>query len=177
MTDSADRKPAAAKAALSRLSAAERDDLVAYIDGELPPDEEQRIDTVISQNAVARREVARLEKVYDLLDLLERPEVSEDFTASTMLTISQERIDDFAAGGPSSFDVGSLLRRAAFAFALTFGAATLAHFAGGTRGPVNAADLPLLERLDALRAVRDPAFLRWLSTDSVRAQLKETSGE
>lgn len=79
--ESGERTVVRSTGSLSRLTAEERQDLVAYIDGELSVDEERRLDQILSQNAVARREVARLEEVYDFLDYLPREDASTDFTA------------------------------------------------------------------------------------------------
>ena len=171
--------PARAAMNLSRLNAAAREDLVAYVDGELSEERQRELDSVLSQNAVARREVARLEEVYDLLDHLPRPEVSGDFTASTMQTIRRETTegfsDDSSAAAPARTDLRPLLWAAGVAAAVTFLAAAAAHFAGGSAARLRAEDVPVLERLDELRAVGDREFLDWLARDSVRAGLEETT--
>ena len=57
-----------------RLSPAERDNLVAYLDGELPDGESRRIATKLTSSPTARREVEALERTWQLLDHLPRPQ-------------------------------------------------------------------------------------------------------
>ncbi len=71
---------------LTRLSTDERNNLVAYLDGELEDDATQRIEEVLSQSPVARNDVELLVKTYDLLDLLPRPKASAEFTQKTIAT-------------------------------------------------------------------------------------------
>jgi hypothetical protein len=67
-----------------RLTPDERDDLVAYVDGELPESHAQTIATKLTKSATARREVEMLEKTWELLDYLPRPEVTEQFSEKTI---------------------------------------------------------------------------------------------
>jgi hypothetical protein len=72
-----------------RLSINERSNLVAYLDGELNDAEARSIATKLTQSLTARREVDALQKTWELLDLLPRPKVSEDFTARTLSVATQ----------------------------------------------------------------------------------------
>jgi hypothetical protein len=69
---------------LTRLTAEHRDNLTAYLDGELDEPMTQQIETVLAQSTVARNDVEALAKTYDLLDLLPRPKASNDFTEKTL---------------------------------------------------------------------------------------------
>lgn len=66
------------------LSPEEREDLIAYLDGELDDETTQRLETKISQNAAARTEIEELKRSWALLDVLPRPQASEQFTNRTM---------------------------------------------------------------------------------------------
>lgn len=70
-----------------RLTPAERFNLVAYLDGELNEAEAQAIATKLTKSPTARREVEALEKTWEMLELLPRPQVSPDFTAKTLTEI------------------------------------------------------------------------------------------
>lgn len=72
-----------------RLTPAERSNLVAYLDGELNEAESQVIATKLTRSATARREVELLEKTWEMLELLPRPQVSPDFTARTLTEVQQ----------------------------------------------------------------------------------------
>lgn len=67
-----------------RLSTDERANLVAYLDGELGPEESRRLATKLTRSATARREVDNLERTWELLDFLVRPKVSPDLASRTL---------------------------------------------------------------------------------------------
>jgi anti-sigma factor RsiW len=69
---------------LTRLTAEHRDNLAAYLDGELDDSQTQHIETVLAQSTVARNDVELLAKTYDLLDLLPRPRASGEFSEKTL---------------------------------------------------------------------------------------------
>src|SRR4051794_35752255 len=68
----------------NNLTPDEREDLVAYLDGELDDETTQRLETKLSQSAAARTEAEELKRSWGLLDYLPRPKASEDFTNQTM---------------------------------------------------------------------------------------------
>ncbi|NMC21869.1 MAG: hypothetical protein GYA33_15780, partial [Thermogutta sp.] len=61
-----------------------REELVAYLDGELSPDETARIEERIARDPQLRRELDYLAKTWDWLDALARPSVDEEFTRTTI---------------------------------------------------------------------------------------------
>jgi anti-sigma factor RsiW len=77
-----------------RLTPAERFNLVAYLDGELNDAEARAIATKLTKSATARREVEALEKTWELLDHLPRPQVSAEFTARTLTEVQQLSVAD-----------------------------------------------------------------------------------
>ncbi len=76
-----------------RLTPDERADLVAYVDGELPPAHARTISTKLTQSATARREVEMLQRTWDLLDHLERPAVNERFSEKTVSHIRRLELE------------------------------------------------------------------------------------
>lgn len=72
---------------VQRLSAEQRDSLVAYLDGELEEGETRQIDSVLSRSEVARHEVEALARTWELLDLLPQPNATENFTQRTLTTL------------------------------------------------------------------------------------------
>lgn len=75
---------------LSRLSAQQRDDLVAYLDGELDEQSTQQIEQVLASNNVARHDVDMLARTWDLLNVLPTPRASAEFTQRTMTQIETQ---------------------------------------------------------------------------------------
>ena len=67
-----------------RLNADQREDLVAYLDGELPDAQVQQIDHIIARSEVARHEVEALARTWEMLDILPSARASEDFASKTM---------------------------------------------------------------------------------------------
>ena len=70
-----------------RLSADQREDLVAYLDGELPDGKSQQIDLVLARSEVARHEVEALARTWEMLDILPTPKAPPEFTERTMTTL------------------------------------------------------------------------------------------
>jgi hypothetical protein len=67
-----------------RLTPDERDDLVAYVDGELPEGHARTIATKLTKSATARREVEMLQKTWEMLDYLPLPQATERFSEKTV---------------------------------------------------------------------------------------------
>ena len=72
---------------LKRVSVEHRDNFVAYLDGELSPDESKNLERVLADSPVARKDVELLVRTYDMLELLPRPAATVEFTQKTMTTI------------------------------------------------------------------------------------------
>jgi hypothetical protein len=70
-----------------RLSAEQRENLVAYLDRELDDQQSHDIENVLARSEVARHEVEALARTWELLDLLPKPTAREDFTERTLTTI------------------------------------------------------------------------------------------
>jgi hypothetical protein len=71
--------------------------LVAYLDGELNERDMQELDDVLTRQPDARADVEQLRQTWDLLDVLPRPAVTEEFSAQTLATIQVIRDDEPAA--------------------------------------------------------------------------------
>jgi hypothetical protein len=72
-----------------RLTPVERANLVAYLDGELNDAEARAISTKLTRSATARRELEALEKTWELLEHLPRPQPSPEFTARTLTEVQK----------------------------------------------------------------------------------------
>jgi hypothetical protein len=71
----------------------EREELVAFLDGELTGDEARAIERKISLDPTARAEADTLRRTWDLLDFLPRPEPSASFTEKTLTRLSAVRME------------------------------------------------------------------------------------
>ena len=72
---------------IQRLSAEQRDNLVAYLDGELEEPNSQEIEKILAVNPVARNDVEMLMRTWELLDGLPRPAATEEITQRTLSTL------------------------------------------------------------------------------------------
>lgn len=71
---------------LSRLTTEQRADLVAYVDGELDEAATARIEKLLAENPIARKEVESLISTYELLGALPQPRASQEFVDTTLAT-------------------------------------------------------------------------------------------
>jgi hypothetical protein len=60
------------------------EELVAYLDGELPPDRNEEIERRLSVDPDYRQQLRNLEKTWEFLDVLPKSEPTSSFTKSTM---------------------------------------------------------------------------------------------
>jgi anti-sigma factor RsiW len=72
----------------------ERDDIVAYLDGELPPAAARAVESKLQVSASIRAEADAFKRTWDLLDYLPRPGPSASFTHRTLerVSVMQPRI-------------------------------------------------------------------------------------
>jgi hypothetical protein len=145
-----------------RLTPAERDNLVAYIDGELTEVESQAIATKLSLSATARREVELLEKTWELLDHLPRPKAPEDFTARTLTQVGRLATQRLQLKSTISRVLERLARAALAALIslLAFGLGfLLTRWVWPDPTARLARELPIAEHLDEFRDVGTMDFL------------------
>src|SRR5687767_9299553 len=60
------------------------DELVAYLDGELPPDECRRVEERLAADADYRQHLRDLDQAWEALDVLPAPKTGDDFARTTM---------------------------------------------------------------------------------------------
>lgn len=145
-----------------RLTPFERENLVAYLDGELDEAASRILSTKLTSSPTARREIEVLEKTWELLNYLPLPKASEDFAEKTFSEV--RRIAERGDRIESRFiQVVIRLMRVVL---LVVGSATLAAIAylivlWAIPNPSARLtdDLPIAEHLDEYRVVKDKAFL------------------
>jgi hypothetical protein len=153
-----------------RLSAEERADLVAYLDGELPQDRRLAIAEKLTRSVSGRREVEALEATWSLLELLPRPRVGGDFTERTVSQVVEAPTVDARLVGAARETVRRLVALLALALAVGLGAGV--GYVGARwiwPDPTSrlSRDLTIAERLDDYLAVGSLDFLRRLDESSL----------
>ena len=155
----------------------EKEELVAYLDGELPDEAASRVEKSLVDDPAVRRDVEQLTKTFDLLDLLPASQASDGFAAKTLTAIRTQSSEPKAEStdndapvekAPSNYSQHAIIwsiRAAAF-FGLLF-AATVGF--NGTfkqsSEPIDEllTELPIIQRLDEYQEIGDVEFLKSLS--------------
>jgi hypothetical protein len=150
---------------LTRLSGEERGNLIAYLDGELDESTARVIEQKLARSDTARHDVEMLVRTWDLLDLLERPRVTQEFTTRT-LALAQAELQPSRL---SQIDWQRPARRVgviALWLAVVGGVAAVGWTATRKWVPNEAQmlldDLPVIESLDLYTEVDSIEFLREL---------------
>lgn len=84
-------------AKLPSLSTKEREDLVAYLDGELDAEAAHALEAKLNLDAAARAEAEALRRTWEMLDYLPRPEPAAAFTSRTLERVSSLRLQPLPA--------------------------------------------------------------------------------
>src|SRR5262249_16076458 len=121
----------------------EREDLVAYLDGELEGAARDKIEAKLSIDPAARSEAESLQRTWELLDYLPRPEPSASFPHRPL-----ERIEPLRLSAPRKTGSG---RR--WLFRVGWAAAVVAAGVGGYFG-VSALQKPYPTDQELLRDLR-----------------------
>ena len=140
-----------------------RANLVAYLDGELNERDMQELDEVLVQQPDARANVEQLRQTWDLLDVLPRPAVTEEFSAQTLATM--QVIRDEEPPPPSPWPRRGLL---AIVWALVLSVSGVAGVLLADRwqpDPTHKliAQLSVVERLETYREIGDLEFIKALA--------------
>lgn len=153
-----------------RLTAEQRANLVAYLDGELEDVPSQEIDRILARSEVARHEVEALSRAWEMLEILPRPKASNAFTERTMSTIR-------LAESPHGWTDHPLLvyvRRGAVAatWAAALGVSAIIGYLATTEWYPNPnrqllEELPVVRHLDEYEEVGSMEFLKQLEASDL----------
>ncbi len=153
-----------------RLSADQRDDLVAYLDGELPDPVAQAIDQVLARSEVARHEVEALARTWEMLDALPVPKASAEFTDRTMTTLKVGEVPYDITEQPWFAHVkkGAVLAVwfAVLGLSGWLGFQITARWVPNEQAQI-LEDLPMLQKFDAYQEVQSLDFLEQLNKGGV----------
>jgi anti-sigma factor RsiW len=149
---------------MARLSEEDRENLVAYLDGELDEDTARALETKLSLNPAARAEAEAFRQAWSMLDYLPRSDPSPTFTHRTLerLALQTQMVRHRGRSWLAGLGWVAALILAALA---GFGAARLIW--PDPREPADLDEylvrhLPIAEKLHLLEQAVDVEFLREL---------------
>ena len=149
-----------------RLTPTERANLVAYLDRELPEGEARVIASKLTHSATARREAETLEKTWELLDHLPRPEPSRDLSERTLSEIRKIELEGgrfesaFVQGGRTLLRASIWIAGSCLAFGVGWG---ITRWVWPNPTERLTRDLSIAEHVDEYRDVGDFSFLKLLA--------------
>jgi hypothetical protein len=141
------------------------DDLVAYLDGELPPEDCRRVEQRLATDADYRQQLHDLDQAWEALEALPSAKATDDFARTTMELVA------VAAEGEASKVVAKAgsVRRSRMWWQIAAGAAAMAMSFVIARAVLPdpnrrlLPDLPVIRQMEALQFVPNIEFLRELS--------------
>ena len=148
-----------------------RDEIVAYLDGELDIDSIKRLERKLASDDAFRGELTRLERAWDCLDHLPRSSADESFTRSTveMISVTAEQDLQHQQGSLPSHRRFHIVMAAALLLSTLIGYGLgVALWPDPNRRL--ARDISMLENLDAYLQVDDVQFLHMLRDQGLFTQ-------
>lgn len=151
-----------------------REQLVAYLDGELSPEECREIEERLSSDDAYCRQMQELDDVWQTLDELPQKATDDSFTRTTIEMVTVAAENELAA---ETAALPARRRHRWLAVAAVGVVAVLIGFLAAnlfSPDPNRAllADLPLIQHIDAYAEVGDIEFLRKLQTNAESIGLK-----
>jgi anti-sigma factor RsiW len=147
----------------------EREELVAFLDGELSDDDAHKVEAKLNVDPKARAEADALRRTWDLLEFLPRPEPSPSFTHRTL-----ERVGPIRTTQPMPRRRRWVAAAVGLGWAASLVAAVAAGYGGAAhflkRGPTEqdlVRDLRVIENKRLYELGEDVEFLRELDHPDV----------
>lgn len=167
-------------AKVTRLTAEQRANLVAYLDSELDETAVRAIEETLSGSPAARRDVEILSRTWDLLDLLPKVDPGEDFTHRTISKLHTLESDK----AKTAARWGSWGRRLVLMLvwvAGIIGASAAGVYAAVTFLPNTGQrviqDFPVVEDLDLYRSLDSVDFLKELDRNHLFEDEREEADQ
>jgi hypothetical protein len=146
-----------------------REELVAYLDGELDAEQSRRIEQRARVEPDTGRMLEELDRTWHMLDQLDAPATNEDFTCTTLEMVALAAVDDAAQA--KAQQPRRRLRAALWAVAGLIAAAAAGFVIVANLIPDPNAqflhDLPILENFDRYREIDNFDFLRALNDERI----------
>jgi anti-sigma factor RsiW len=147
--------------------------LVAYLDGELPEGEARDVEQSLASDPTMRAEVEKLNRAWELLDLLPRPNASGEFSSRTLTTLKVSGATsalptEHSAAPTVALEISEPSRSARSRLAAWSAGLVAVCLLGFVVGRITARpdsevwldDLALIEQIDVYREIGDAQFLR-----------------
>lgn len=164
-------------AKITRLSAEQRENLVAYMDGELDEGASQGVEQALAESVVARHEVDMLSRTWDLLNVLPGVKASEEFSRKTMSLIKSAEEPRRFYGEEFARNVRRAVSLAAFSAAVmacgVVGFQATRHWVPDEIDPM-LDDFDVVKNIDDYSEVGDIEFLKILKTNRTLAEHNES---
>lgn len=146
------------------LSTAE--ELVAYLDGELPADACQRVEQRLSRDAKYRQQLSELDQAWSALEALPSTKVDDDFARTTieMVAVAAEKDHDLLSESVMARKRQRSLLAVVAGLAIVAAAFAAARLLVPNLNDALVADLPVIAQNDELTQIGDFDFLRGLSS-------------
>ena len=128
-----------------------REELVAYLDGELAPEESSNVERLLADDPKLRDEMVRMEKVWGALDSIPRSTVDESFTNTTveMVAVAVEKdVDQQRETLPMQVAARRIALASIIALTMVIGFLTTRLLWPGTTVRLKS-NLPVIEHIDA----------------------------
>lgn len=166
---------------LVRLSADQRSNFVAYLDGELSEEETRGIEQLLASNEVARHDMESLATAWEMLDDLPRPNAPKDFAEKTIATLKmEEQVTPLheQAWFQQATKYGSLLAGVLLVIACGTAGFLVARSVPPSRDDVMIQEYELLEHFDAYQEIGSTDFLIRLqkSDEWIKRQAEKPGG-
>ncbi len=145
--------------------------LVAYLDGEADESSSEAVEAEIARNPRVRVEIDSLQRAWDLLEYLDRPGATGNFTSRTLELATRSISPVAASPDPKAPWPGPRLWAAAIVTLALLGG--VAVWLRPLLDPKIEAEIPMLERLDVYRATKDLDFLGQLEQQSLLDQMDQ----
>lgn len=149
-----------------------QEELVAYLDGELDAAARARVEERLTADEAYRRQLARLEQSWQMLDALPRTEADADFTHSTveMVTVAaRAELQDADHAAVRRKWLAWSAAAAALLVAGLFGYRVVDRIVSRPNEQL-VQDLPVIENIELYRPVDSVDFLRQLEQEGLFAQ-------
>jgi anti-sigma factor RsiW len=137
-----------------------REELVAYLDGELDAEQSRRIELRASEEPRARRMLHEFDRTWHMLDELDAPATSEDFTRTTLEMVAHAADQDVKthqAEAPRRRRRAALWTAAGLIVAAAAGFLIVAALIPEPNAQL-LQDLPIIENFDQYREIGSVIF-------------------
>lgn len=148
----------------------DREQLVAYLDGELGAEEGRAIEQRLAEDDAFRVEMQEIESAWSALDCLPRASVDEKFAQTTVEMVAlkaEEQLDEYRAELPRKRRLDWLLGAVGMATAAAAAFVVISLLLTPQENEQLVRDLPVIENLDAYQQVGEVEFLRLLQEDNL----------